>query len=130
MVIHNSRRDRQDMHQYHERGDNESTMTVLRINRASASTLALSSAHSGSRTLDEPGDGSAGTMSILERLYRIPDSATEPPRPAGLPVFPPPPSVRSGPVGGGWPVVDRAAPSVRPAPAVAARACLMIAGQD
>jgi hypothetical protein len=99
-------------------------------NRASASTLAPSSAHSGSRTLDEPGDGSAGTMSVLERLYRIPGSATVSPRPDGLPVFPPPPSVRSGPDGGGWPAVDRAAPSVRPAPAVAARACLMIAGQD
>jgi hypothetical protein len=68
-------------------------------------------------------------MSALERQYRIPDSATVSPRPAGLPVFPPPPSVRSGPDGGGWPAVDRAAPSVRPAPGVAARACLMIAGQ-
>jgi len=129
-VIHNSRRDRQDMHQYPPRCDNESTMTVLRINRASASTLAPPSAHSDSRTLDEPGDGSAGTMSVLERLYRIPDSATMSPRPDGLPVFPPPPSVRSGPDGDGWPTVDRAAPSVRPAPTVAARACLMIAGQD
>jgi hypothetical protein len=69
-------------------------------------------------------------MSVLERLSRIPDSATVSPRPAGLPVFPPPPSVRSGPVGGGRPVVDRAALPVRPAPAVAARACLMIAGPD
>ena len=105
-------------------------LVVLRINRASATTLAPSSAHSGSRTLDEPGDGSAGTMSVPERQYRIPDSATVPPRPAGLPVFPPPPPVRSGPDGGGWPAVGRAAPSVRPAPAVAASACLMIAGQD
>jgi len=105
-------------------------MTVLRINRASASTLAPSSAHSGSRTLDESGDGSAATMSVLERQSRIPGSATVSPRPAGLPVFPPPPPFRSGPDGGGWPAVDRAAPSVRPAPAVAASACLMIAGRD
>src|SRR3954462_5712960 len=105
-------------------------ITVLRINRASASTLAPSSAHSGSRTLDEPGDGSAGTMSVLERLHRIPDSATVSPRPAGLPVLPPPAPVHSGPDGGGWPAGGRAPPSVRPGPTVAAGACLMIAGQD
>ena len=69
-------------------------------------------------------------MSVLERQYRIPDSATVSPRPDGFPVFAPPPPVCSGPDGGGWPAVDRAAPSVRPAPADAARACLMIAGQD
>ena len=69
-------------------------------------------------------------MSVRERLHRIPGSATLSPRPHGLLVFPPPPTVRSGPDGGGWPAVDRAAPSVRPAPAVAATACLMIAGQD
>jgi hypothetical protein len=103
---------------------------VTEDNRASASTLAPSSAHSGSRTLDEPGDGSAGTMSVLERLHRILGSATMSPRPDGLLMFPPPPSVRSGPDGDRWRAVDRAAPSVRPAPAVAARACLMIAGQD
>jgi hypothetical protein len=69
-------------------------------------------------------------MSVLERQSRIPGSATVFPRPAGLLLFPPRPSVRSGPDGGGWPAVDRAALSVRPAPGVAARACLMIAGQD
>ena len=69
-------------------------------------------------------------MSVLERLHRIPGSATVSPRPASVPVFPPLPSVRSGPDGGGWPAVDRAAPSVRPAPTVAASACLMITDQD
>lgn len=68
-------------------------------------------------------------MSVLERLYRIPDSETVSLRPAGLLVLPPPSSVRSGPAAGGRRRIGPPCQFGLP-PAVAARACLMIASQD
>jgi hypothetical protein len=74
-------------------------------------------------------------MSVLERPHPIPGSATVSPRSDGVVVFLPPPTAHSGPDGSGWPwsrdpAVDRLTPSGRPAPAVAATAGLVIAGQD
>ena len=129
-MIHNSRPDRQDMQLYPPRCDNESMVTVLRIierqrprwrhrQRTAVPGLLMS---------PETGAPARCRSSSVYIAFRVPRQC--PRDRMGCRCSPPPPSVRSGPDGGGWPAVDRAAPSVRPAPAVAARACLMIAGQD
>jgi hypothetical protein len=69
------------MHEYPPRCDNESMVTLLRTNRAPASTLAPSSAHSGSRAPEEPGDGSAGMDTRLDPAHesaRLSGRASEP----------------------------------------------------